>query len=333
MARILIKRGLETNRSGITPSSGELIWTTDNKDLWIGDGSTSGGIKITANVENNLNTNYYTKSQIDGLIDSNLKNPDGYTTNSSNTYPSDYMSSGEVNAGDIFYITDTSNGNLVGTTPINVGDMLIAKVDNPGNTDSNWLILESNREQATESVLGMVEIATTSEVSTGTNDSTAVTPLKLKQELLSANTAEIIEDVAGDMFNSNTEAGIVVTYDDSTGKINLDVADFVFTLDGAVQGNVTVTNLGNATLNTSIPTIEDIDDVTSGMTKANNDVLVWNSSSSKWENASAGSIGRTNFIALDDTPANYSSSANKLVSVNSAGDSLVFIDTINGGTF
>jgi hypothetical protein len=50
---ILIKRGLEANRSGITPALGELIWTTDNHDLWMGDGSTAGGIKVTGNIESN----------------------------------------------------------------------------------------------------------------------------------------------------------------------------------------------------------------------------------------------------------------------------------------
>jgi len=65
--KILIKRGLETNRTGVTPDAGEFLWTTDNKDLWIGDGSTAGGIKVTANVENTSTlTNYYNKTESDG---------------------------------------------------------------------------------------------------------------------------------------------------------------------------------------------------------------------------------------------------------------------------
>jgi len=38
-----IRRGLEADRSGITPAEGELIYTTDEKKLYIGDGSTAGG--------------------------------------------------------------------------------------------------------------------------------------------------------------------------------------------------------------------------------------------------------------------------------------------------
>jgi hypothetical protein len=44
MANILkIKRGLESARSGITPAEGEFLYTTDEKKLYIGDGTTAGG--------------------------------------------------------------------------------------------------------------------------------------------------------------------------------------------------------------------------------------------------------------------------------------------------
>ncbi len=46
MSKIQINRGLEADRSSITPSSGELIYTTDEKKLYIGDGSTAGGIAV-----------------------------------------------------------------------------------------------------------------------------------------------------------------------------------------------------------------------------------------------------------------------------------------------
>jgi hypothetical protein len=48
MANVIrIKRGLESGRSGETPAQGELIYTTDNKKVYIGDGSTAGGIPVT----------------------------------------------------------------------------------------------------------------------------------------------------------------------------------------------------------------------------------------------------------------------------------------------
>lgn len=40
------KRGLETNRSGQTPAAGEPLWITDEEKLYIGNGSTAGGVLI-----------------------------------------------------------------------------------------------------------------------------------------------------------------------------------------------------------------------------------------------------------------------------------------------
>ena len=41
-----IRRGTETQRTGVTFDTGELVYTTDTKQLWIGDGVTAGGSPI-----------------------------------------------------------------------------------------------------------------------------------------------------------------------------------------------------------------------------------------------------------------------------------------------
>jgi len=64
---------------------------------------------------------------------------------------------------------------------------------------------------------------------------------------------EYVEDTVGAMVSSNTESGIAVTYDDSTGKLNFDVNDPVITLDGDITGSATITNLGNTTITATIP--------------------------------------------------------------------------------
>jgi len=48
MTQIIVKRGLDSARTGITPAIGELIYTTDTKELYIGDGSTAGGTAVTS---------------------------------------------------------------------------------------------------------------------------------------------------------------------------------------------------------------------------------------------------------------------------------------------
>lgn len=62
---------------------------------------------------------------------------------------------------------------------------------------------------------------------------------------------ETIQDIVGTMVTTNTESGIDVTYDDSTGKLNFNVNDPVVTIAGAVSGSATMTNLGNVTVTTT----------------------------------------------------------------------------------
>jgi len=44
--KIQIRRGVEAQRALITPDTGELLFTTDNKELYVGDGATAGGLLV-----------------------------------------------------------------------------------------------------------------------------------------------------------------------------------------------------------------------------------------------------------------------------------------------
>lgn len=63
---------------------------------------------------------------------------------------------------------------------------------------------------------------------------------------------EAVEDTVGAMVTGNTESGIAVSYDDSSGKLNFNVDDFTITLGGDLTGNVTITDLASATLTATI---------------------------------------------------------------------------------
>jgi hypothetical protein len=47
--KIQIRRGLESQRSSVTPDVGEPIFTTDAHQMYVGDGATAGGLAVTAN--------------------------------------------------------------------------------------------------------------------------------------------------------------------------------------------------------------------------------------------------------------------------------------------
>ena len=63
---------------------------------------------------------------------------------------------------------------------------------------------------------------------------------------------EAAQDAAAALFTNGTHSGIGATYDDANAKLNLDVADFTITLGGDLTGDVTITNLGSATLTASV---------------------------------------------------------------------------------
>lgn len=68
---------------------------------------------------------------------------------------------------------------------VQVGDMIIAKQDTP-TLSTHWTTINKNIPDiiaASESASGIIKIATTADVTTGTDDTKAVTPLKLKQAL------------------------------------------------------------------------------------------------------------------------------------------------------
>ena len=62
-------------------------------------------------------------------------------------------------------------------------------------------------------------------------------------------TDEQIEDVVGAMVGKDSsQKGIAVSYDDTNGKLDFDVADPTITLTGDVTGSGTITDLGNVSI-------------------------------------------------------------------------------------
>jgi hypothetical protein len=66
------------------------------------------------------------------------------------------------------------------------------------------------------------------------------------------------------MITGNTENGLVVTYDDSTGKLNFDVNDPVLSISGDATGAATMTNLGNTDIVLTL-TDESVQDIVGAM--------------------------------------------------------------------
>jgi len=110
---------------------------------------------------------------VEGLLD--FKG--GYDA-ATNTPDLDNSPSG-VKKGDVYVVT--AAGNFF-TEAVEVGDTIYAKADNADSLVS-WVIVQTNIEAASETVAGIVELATAAETTTGTDDVRAITPLKLQQKI------------------------------------------------------------------------------------------------------------------------------------------------------
>lgn len=174
-------------------------------------GNTTGGTANVAEVDiltsttlaGAANTNIPTALAVKTYIDStvgNLGNLEGGWDASTGTFPVGSTPVSGTKKGDYWYVTVAGT---VGGVSFNVGDVIIAKVDSASTTlASDWVQLEVNRDQATETALGVAEIATQAETNAGTDDLRIVTPLKLKT-LLDAR-------VGG--FAANIGNGVATSY-------------------------------------------------------------------------------------------------------------------------
>jgi len=217
-----------------------------------------GGITTAklANVSTDLTTNsgstaVPTAAAVKSYVDANiggLGNLEGAWNASSGTFPVGSSPTAGTKSGDYWYV---SVAGTTGGVAFNVGDVIIAKVNAASTTlASDWIQLEVNRDQATETTLGLAEIATQTEVNTGTDDLRIVTPLKLKTYLDAAvgGYAANVGNASATSFalthNLGTRDVIVAIYDNATYEEVL--ADVVVTSTTVVTVSFAIAPASNA---------------------------------------------------------------------------------------
>jgi hypothetical protein len=191
--------------------------------------ATDPGSPVTSQFWYNTTTNvikYYNGTTVKTIADLSsisglLSFQGGYnaTTNSPNlTSPT----AGTILKG-YYYVVTT--GGAFFTSTLQVGDSLFAKIDDPA-TLADWTIMEGNQQPSSETVAGFIEIATQAETDALTDDTRAITPLKLATNLsnlkytkrfsqtgVSIGTTPGIQTIT---HNLNTRNVIVKVYDSAT---------------------------------------------------------------------------------------------------------------------
>lgn len=107
-----LRRGTSTDRLGITPLEGELIYTTDTKQVYVGDGDTPGGLLFQAG-ESVLNDLTDVNLLPDGALVIPDKSPLAYDADNSEWRPGDELNVSVINASTITSDNVTSTGTIV----------------------------------------------------------------------------------------------------------------------------------------------------------------------------------------------------------------------------
>ena len=113
-----LRRGTSGTRTTITPAAGELIYTTDNKLVYVGDGSTAGGTLVSGDVVND------TTPQLGGNLDVNgfaITSAGNATVNINAGGTGDILLQGLLTINDAGNIQKTGELNITPSTLLSIG--------------------------------------------------------------------------------------------------------------------------------------------------------------------------------------------------------------------
>lgn len=155
-----------------------------------------------------LVTSLAIKNYIDSAIGA-LGNLEGGWSAASGSFPVGSSPVVGTKKGDYWYVTVAGT---VDGEAFNVGDVIIANKDAASTTSkADWIRLEVNRDQATTSTLGLVTIATQTEVNTGTDSQKVVTPATLAGRTATETRSGIAEIATQVEVDAGTDDTTIVT--------------------------------------------------------------------------------------------------------------------------
>lgn len=263
--RLQLKRG--TGAPGNIFYEGEPIFDKSNKVLYVGDnggtGSGTGSIVASYNSYAAVNEILYKSSSSEAasirLYEDTDNGTDYVKIKAPDSLASTYTLTLPENDGDANQVLKTDgSGNLSWAssavssfTEINVSGQTTITADQSGDslTFAEGEGIDITTNAGSDTITISAELASSINAGVASFDSTDFTVSGLGTVTLNS---ERVEDIIGAMVSSNSESGISVTYDDTNGKLDFDVADFSITLNGDVTGIATVTNLGNVTITAAI---------------------------------------------------------------------------------
>lgn len=175
-----------------------------------GTGVSSGISIINANdMSGASGTNLATAGSIKAYVDSKVASIGSLQGSVDASTSTNFPGSATTKKGDYWYVSVA--GTIQGVL-FNVGDVIIANIDNPTVTSANsYIFLETNRDQASTTALGLVTLATNAEVQAGTDANKVVTPASLSSRTATETRTGIAEIATQAETNAGTDDTRIVT--------------------------------------------------------------------------------------------------------------------------
>jgi hypothetical protein len=128
---------------------------------------------LAADSDVKVATQKATKAYVDLAVTSSINYRGAYNAATNTPDLDTTPGTGNYFVGDMF--TVTAAGSFFGTVSLEIGDVLIAEIDDPA-VAADWTVVSRELNLATTSAPGIVQLATGAEVNTGTDVNKAITP-------------------------------------------------------------------------------------------------------------------------------------------------------------
>ena len=233
----------------------------------------------TSDLSGASGTNLATAGSIKAYVDSQVAAIGSLQGSVDASTSTNFPGSATTKKGDYWYVSVA--GTIQGVS-FNVGDVIIANIDNPTVTSANsYIFLETNRDQASTTVLGLVTLATNAEVQAGTDANKAVTPASLSARTATETRTGIAEIATQAETNTGTDDTRIVTplklktfFDNVVGGYaanigngvansfvvthNLNTLDVTTNLIEVSTGNQVLTDISHTTVNSVTVTFSNV---------------------------------------------------------------------------
>lgn len=236
-----LRRGTEAERQLITPDAGELIYVTDTKAVWVGDGATLGGVAVTTagnSFSGLVEVKDDTTPQLGGNLDLNNFSIVGIgeINIDGNIYATGNIQLGLGNDGDIITINGNISGSLIPSSP---NSFNLGSVDNPWRD-----LFASGIDVSGESTLNTIKLsgdilgADSSVIYNNTTKTLALNDLLLDGNIIRQDSSYIF-DATSETLNVNNILANSISGNFIGSVFGNDSRTMIDGINGLVIGDVT----------------------------------------------------------------------------------------------